>query len=833
MSKKIVCFLTLVGLYFLAPELAAAGRVVTLEWYPNTETNLAGYKVYWGLASQSYGWSEAVSAPATTLALTNLSGNWEYFFAITAVNTDGLESDYSDELSLLVTNKDNSAPVAISDSAIGAQGRSLPISLSAADFEGDSLEFVLLSSPLHGTLSGVSPNLTYTPDPDFNGSDSFLFLANDGLLDSEPANFSLVLLPVNDLPTLDPISGLTIKEDSGLTVVNLTGITSGSSSEAQKVTITAISANPSLIPTPTVTYISPRNTGTLTFAPAPDAWGTASITVIVSNGGNAVTREFTVTVNAVNDRPTINLIPSLSVDEDSGPTVINLSGISSGANNELQALTVAAISGNQSIIPNPRISYLSPENTATLTFTPAPDAWGSVPMGVIVNDGVSTVTRVFIVTVKPINDSPTLALIPNVTVNEDSGPTVVDLSGISSGAPNEVQTLTLTAVSSDTTLVPNPIVSYVSPASTAALAFTPVAHRSGVATITVTVNDGENARSRSFNVDIRPANRAPIVNAGPDQTVRMPLAVTFSGSVSDETSPGSSATLTVSWSAISGPGSVTFGSSNDLSTTASFSAPGQYVLQLMANDGELFATDEVSVEVLPLGPPAISDLVVVGMDARTIAVSLRTDRPTLCSVEYALDPSLSTMAAEEAFSTNHLIQLTNLEPATNYFVRVRSQDAEGHGSITGTMTVSTPSIAFVALSADAGVLVEPMKVGSNAVNMRFVWSPDFDAGSISFDVPIEVSSQYGLWCRVCTFGDDVGSFYVSNDSNADILARVGSLEWQQGWRWVRIDEARDLVNFRRWQPLLVPGLHHFVFRAHEVPALLSDVILSNDPNWVP
>src|SRR5262245_57266042 len=98
MSKKIVCFLTLVGLYFLTPALVAAGRVVTLEWYPNTETNLAGYKVYWGLASQSYGWSETVSAPVTTLALTNLSGNREYFFAITAFNTDGLESDFSDEL---------------------------------------------------------------------------------------------------------------------------------------------------------------------------------------------------------------------------------------------------------------------------------------------------------------------------------------------------------------------------------------------------------------------------------------------------------------------------------------------------------------------------------------------------------------------------------------------------------------------------------------------------------------------------------------------------------------------------------------------------------------
>ena len=104
----------------------------------------------------------------------------------------------------------------------------------------------------------------------------------------------------NPPPTLNPVSDLTLLENSGQQIVNLSGITSGAAGENQTLTVTAISSNPALIPNPSVRCISLRSTGTLTFTPMHNAVGTATITVTINDGqarNNTVTRMFTVTVN--------------------------------------------------------------------------------------------------------------------------------------------------------------------------------------------------------------------------------------------------------------------------------------------------------------------------------------------------------------------------------------------------------------------------------------------------------------------------------------------------------------------------------------------------------
>src|SRR5206468_505318 len=76
-----------------------------------------------------------------------------------------------------------------------------------------------------------------------------------------------------------------------------------------------------------------------------------------------------------------------------------------------------------------------------------------------------------------------------------------------------------------------------------------------------------------------PTNRAPVVNAGPDQTITLPSSANLSGTATDDALPIGS-TLTTTWSKVSGPGTVTFGNVSARSTTASFSASGSYVLRL-------------------------------------------------------------------------------------------------------------------------------------------------------------------------------------------------------------------------------------------------------------
>ena len=94
-----------------------------------------------------------------------------------------------------------------------------------------------------------------------------------------------------------------------------------------------------------------------------------------------------------------------------------------------------------------------------------------------------------------------------------------------------------------------------------------------------------------------PVNLAPVVNAGPDQPVTPPAAASLNGSVNDDGLPNPPATVTTTWSKFSGPGVVTFADPNALSTTASFSGGGTYVLRLTASDSVLSASDDVTVTV--------------------------------------------------------------------------------------------------------------------------------------------------------------------------------------------------------------------------------------------
>lgn len=79
----------------------------------------------------------------------------------------------------------------------------LPITLTGTDADLDALTFTVATPPTNGILSGTAPNLTYTPNADFNGSDLFTFKANDGTADSNIATISIIINPVDDAPTAD------------------------------------------------------------------------------------------------------------------------------------------------------------------------------------------------------------------------------------------------------------------------------------------------------------------------------------------------------------------------------------------------------------------------------------------------------------------------------------------------------------------------------------------------------------------------------------------------------------------------------------------------------
>src|SRR6185436_17930537 len=113
---------------------------------------------------------------------------------------------------------------------------------------------------------------------------------------------------------------------------------------------------------------------------------------------NSVFRSFTVAVNAVapNITPTLNPIGDVVMAQNSGPNTVLLSGISSGSSSEVQPLTVTASSSNPGLIPNPAVSYASPNASGSLSLTPALNVFGTATTTVTVSDNQalnSTITR--------------------------------------------------------------------------------------------------------------------------------------------------------------------------------------------------------------------------------------------------------------------------------------------------------------------------------------------------------------------------------------------------------------------------------------------------------
>jgi Bacterial Ig domain/Bacterial cadherin-like domain len=122
----------------------------------------------------------------------------------------------------------NGAPTANDQSVSTPEDTNKTITLTGSDPDGDSLDFEIESGPSHGTLSGTPPNVTYNPDADFTGTDSFTFKVEDGHGGSDTGKVTISVGAENDPPVVTTSSGSTpytengagVEVDPGLTVTD-------------------------------------------------------------------------------------------------------------------------------------------------------------------------------------------------------------------------------------------------------------------------------------------------------------------------------------------------------------------------------------------------------------------------------------------------------------------------------------------------------------------------------------------------------------------------------------------------------------------------------------
>ncbi|MEN9359293.1 MAG: hypothetical protein RL095_828 [Verrucomicrobiota bacterium] len=171
-----------------------------------------------------------VSQP-TKGTLSGSGANWTY---TPATNTNGPDSftfkandgslDSNVATVSLTVNPVNDAPVANGQSIAATEDTAKTLVLGATDVDGNALTYTIVAAPTKGTLSGTAPNLTYTPNANYNGADSFTFKANDGTVDSNVATVSLSIAAVNDAPVAKALGYATSQDTAKAVTLSATDV---------------------------------------------------------------------------------------------------------------------------------------------------------------------------------------------------------------------------------------------------------------------------------------------------------------------------------------------------------------------------------------------------------------------------------------------------------------------------------------------------------------------------------------------------------------------------------------------------------------------------------
>ena len=389
--------------------------------------------------------------------------------AFTFTASDGQATSNVATVSITVTAV-NDPPVAADRQVTTDEDVAVAITLTGSDPDGDPLTFILASLPASGTLSGTPPDLSYAPNPDFNGGDTFTFTVEDGQTTSAVATVTITVNPVNDPPVADDQAVVGVED----TALPITLTASDIDGDPLTFAIVAGPANGTLSGAPP----------SLVYTPAPDFYGADAFTFTASDGqatSNVAT--VSITVTAVNDPP-VAADQQVMTDEDV-PVPITLTA----TDVEGDPLTFSVLSQPS----NGSLSGSAPD----LVYTPAPDYFGVDSFTFQADDGQSTSNVATVsITVNPVNDPP-VADDQAVTTDEDTPVAIVLTAADPDGDP-----LTYTVVAGPTFGVLS--------GSPPSLTYTPDPDYFGPDSLTFKADDGQlESNVATVSITVRPVNDPP------------------------------------------------------------------------------------------------------------------------------------------------------------------------------------------------------------------------------------------------------------------------------------------------------------------------------------
>jgi VCBS repeat-containing protein len=345
-----------------------------------------------------------------------------------------------------------------------------------SDPDGNQLSAVLGSAASHGTIAlNANGSFTYTPAPNFTGTDSFTYRASDGTLTSSLTTVTITVNAVNEEPAAAD-DAYSTTEDTALTVATPGVLDNDSDPDHDPLSAVPISG-------PSHGTLTLKGDGSFTYSPDHNFNGSDSFTYRASDGtleSNQAT--VTITITATNDRPTA-ADDAYSTAEDTALTVATPGVLDNDSDPDHDPLTAVLGSG-------PSHDTIALNANGSFTYTPAHNFTGTDSFTYRASDGTltSSLTTVTL-TVTADNDPPKVTVAAGGTCGRDDHSGTVKLTV--ADAESSAAELTLSAASSSSALVPTGNVGFTGSSATRTMTVRTIDGRSGTATLTITVTDGQ------------------------------------------------------------------------------------------------------------------------------------------------------------------------------------------------------------------------------------------------------------------------------------------------------------------------------------------------------
>jgi RHS repeat-associated protein len=701
---------------------------------------------------------------------TNYNGPDRIVFAAYDGTSDSLPAEIQ-----ITVRPINDAPAAAGQSLSTAEDTALAVTLTGTDADNDTLTYSITVAPQHGSLSGVPPDVTYIPAADFNGTDSFAFKANDGTVDSPPANIHIVVTPVNDAPSATA-QGMVTDQNT-----------------ASSVTLAGTDVDQDLL---TFSIVTPPGHGVisgtspnLTYTPADNYHGPDSFTFRANDGAlDSAPATVSITVNRVNRRP-VAADQMLTTDEDT-PKVVILSGTDPDGDPLTYVIT-----------GNPAHGRLVGSG-ATLTYRPNSNYSGPDSFSFKVNDGVvDSLPGTIAINISSVNDAPT-AIPQTIATKKDQARSFTLTASDPDGDPIAYSVLESPAHGTLTGAAPD-------------LTYTPASGYLGTDRFTFKVNDGQvDSAPATVSINVNSTNTAPSalpqsVATDEDNSVNITLTATDAEG------------NTLSYLILSQPThGVLTGTPPALTYTPAENYNGSDHFSFQASDGSL-ASDpaNVSITVRPVNDAPVAEaqsirtkqgisksFVLKGSDidgdALTYTVTVAPAHGTLSgtapnltyapeSTYYGSDSLKFTVSDGHAMSNEATVSIKITPPLVSRTYTTTADFAEGN------------------LFNVSSVVPNQLQTSIDQSNFDFVWVPVFTKGTVvRLDTetgrvlgeyrltPDGVSDPYASRTAI----DSKGNCWIANERTNTVvmIANPNGADWIDRNHNGKLDTSLGQDDVRAW-----------------------------------